>query len=271
MHPVAVGTPGRDHEEPIPSAERGWDAVRASATARDSLATSRDVAADARDVAADNRDVSWDDEDVAQGRPNLTRVAYRADAHRDRESAADDRRAAALDRQAAADELALAGERIEALMHDRLTGFYQAGAGMLELEREVLRCQRNGELFTLVFVDVDGLKVVNDSEGHLAGDQLILVVADAIKAVLRDYDLVVRYGGDEFLCGMQGMTEAQAVERFEAMQERLLEQRRGTASVGIAELEPGESVRDVISRADRAMYVAKASRNSGRRRDHPPR
>ena len=67
----------------------------------------------------------------------------------------------------------------------------------------------------LAFVDVDGLKEVNDSEGHLAGDALLQLVGETIRANVRPYDVIVRYGGDEFVCAMPNISAREARTRFE--------------------------------------------------------
>jgi len=224
----------------------------------DDLADDRDVAAELRDGQANDRDRASDEQDVIHGRPGRTRAVQRAAARQDRESAAEDRRCAALDRSAAAASLAQAAERIDSLLHDSLTGFFPRGAGWTELERMAEQCQETGEPFTVAFVDIDGLKAVNDAAGHEAGDSLIRVVSDAIKSVLRDCDIVIRYGGDEFICGMPGISEVTACERFADMQKQLAEGGRGMASVGTAQLQPCDSLQDVISRADTAMYASKS-------------
>lgn len=187
-------------------------------------------------------------------------MSYRSGARDDRGMAANDRRAAAADRVASAAERESSSELIVSLLHDDLTGLYRRGAGIKELEREVLMSHRTGAPFTVAFIDIDGLKGVNDTDGHEVGDRLIRRVADAATAVLREYDVAVRYGGDEFVCGMQGVEEGTAIERFADMQERLSRRGDGTATVGIAQLRPNETLQDVIVRADRAMYEAKAKR-----------
>ncbi|MBA2695858.1 MAG: GGDEF domain-containing protein, partial [Actinobacteria bacterium] len=72
------------------------------------------------------------------------------------------------------------------------------------LEREMARSSRAREALSVAFIDVDHLKQVNDTRGHAAGDRLLQHVADALRSRLRSYDLVVRYGGDEFICVMPG-------------------------------------------------------------------
>ncbi|HYW50047.1 MAG TPA: GGDEF domain-containing protein, partial [Gemmatimonadaceae bacterium] len=117
---------------------------------------------------------------------------------------------------------------------------------------------------TLLMVDLNKLKLINDSYGHTAGDHAIMTVAQALKLVfLRQSDVICRYGGDEFAVILNDcdMVVAQTLAR------RLLEMVRSLpspamefalgASVGVAQLEPGEDVLQWIARADRAMYQAK--------------
>jgi diguanylate cyclase (GGDEF)-like protein len=125
---------------------------------------------------------------------------------------------------------------------------------MLELERELARAKREGEPMTLAFVDVDALKRTNDSLGHRAGDQVLRETARSIRSHLRSYDLIIRYGGDEFLCALVGMTREDAAERFSLVNADLTASRQASVSVGLAELEPEDAVEDLIARADEAMY-----------------
>jgi diguanylate cyclase (GGDEF)-like protein len=112
--------------------------------------------------------------------------------------------AAALDRHGAADELQNA-------YRDDLTGTLVRAAGRDQLMQAVARAHRTGETLVVAFVDVDHLKQVNDEHGHLARDNLLRAVGTALREGLRSYDVVVRYGGDEFVCGLPdvGLTEAE--------------------------------------------------------------
>lgn len=139
--------------------------------------------------------------------------------------AADDREAASADRTISARERA-------AHVIDGLTHAHRREAGLLELEREVVRANRTAQPLTLSFVDVDGLKAMNDSRGHAAGDQLLREIADSIRAHLRPYDLSVRYGGDEFLCALPDMTMAEAAERFALVNAHLAGYKRKSVDHG---------------------------------------
>src|SRR5207253_692042 len=77
------------------------------------------------------------------------------------------------------------------------------------------RGSRTGSKLVLAFVDVDGLKAVNDSQGHLAGDALLRLLGETLRANVRPYDVIVRYGGDELLCAMSNLGVPEARARFE--------------------------------------------------------
>ena len=109
-------------------------------------------------------------------------------AARDRESAARDRAEAALERRTNAT--------------DSLTGAWLRGPGLSELEREISRARRGNGRLVVAYVDVNGLKAVNDTRGHAAGDALLARVVAALRSNLRPYELVVRVGGDEFICAL---------------------------------------------------------------------
>lgn len=243
--PTGAGTP-------VESAE-----LTSPANARDRAAEARDRAASARDTSADDREQQATQRDVDSGREVPTRDSYRRGAAEDRAASAADRASASRDRAAAAEERAAAQSVIESLLQDELTGIYVRSAGVSELKREILRARRTGEPFTLAFVDVDHLKATNDAHGHPAGDRLLARVARAIRSVVRDYDIIVRYGGDEFLCGTTGLTLADAQARYDHLNAHIAAAGGGAASVGVAQLVPEEDLDALIARADTAMFIRK--------------
>jgi diguanylate cyclase (GGDEF)-like protein len=185
-------------------------------------------------------------------------MEYRAQAAAHRAQAAQDRAAAASDREHAARERAQWRADREALALtlalseiDPLTGSRTRAAGLAHLAREHDRCRRTGSPLIVVHVDVVGRRRRDDSEGHEAGDRLLERVVARITERLRSYDLIIRLGGDEFLCAMSDMTLLDAQERFSAIARALAESRRpGTIRCGFAELLPGETMAELIARAD---------------------
>jgi diguanylate cyclase (GGDEF)-like protein len=125
---------------------------------------------------------------------------------------------------------------------------------MHELRRQVIEARRRDVSFVLAFADVDGLKATNDARGHDAGDELLCQVVRRLREVVRAYDIVVRYGGDEFLCGLVDTTLDEATKRFDLVNQHLAEQDGASITVGLAALSNGEDLDDVISRADALMY-----------------
>ena len=125
---------------------------------------------------------------------------------------------------------------------------------MLLLEHDVVRAKRTSQPFTLAFIDVDDLKRVNDSLGHAAGDQLLRAIAEAIRARLRPYDVIVRFGGDEFLCGLLDLNKAEAAERFVLVKADLATTQHASVTTGLAQVEADNALEELIVRADEALY-----------------
>jgi diguanylate cyclase (GGDEF)-like protein len=228
-----------------------------SADERDRAADERDRAADERDRAADERDraarVSSTDDLEAATRERWQAAADRAEAARDRMRAARDRMDAARDR-------ARAGV-------DALTGALRRERGLGDLQREIDRARRSDGRLVVAFVDVDGLKTVNDAEGHAAGDRLLRDVGTALRAGLRSYDLVIRYGGDEFVCALPGVDAARGRRRFDDVKRKLTETNASASvSIGLTELEDVDTLDDVLARADAALYADAALVGSRRAR-----
>jgi diguanylate cyclase (GGDEF)-like protein len=234
---------------------------------RDELASHRDDAAATRDRAAHNRDHKMAGglrRVLTLGHTSLDRVfacvdALRGEAAADRACAAEDRRLAAEDRVRAAEERAEALDALRGAHFDELTGAYRRALGKQMMEREIDRARRSEQPLAVVIVDVDGLKQVNDTRGHLAGDQLLRDVVDAIRANIRSYEPVVRLGGDEFAFTMTGVSREGAAERHRLMRAEIPD---GTFTAGIAELEPDDDLADVLRRADLGLV---SSRAPGRR------
>lgn len=246
-----------DPAVPAAAGSAELDEISSRAEERDRHAQARDEAADVRDEDAQVREQDAVERDVLEDREAPTRFHYRRSATADRQGAFADRKSAAEDRAAAAEDRAVARSTIESLLHDELTGIYLRSAGLTELSRDMLKARRTGEPFTLAFVDVDHLKYTNDTQGHLAGDRLLARVADAVRAVVRDYDIIVRYGGDEFLCGTVGLTLQDAQSRYDQLNAHIAAAGGGTASVGVAQLRPEEDLDQLITRADAAMFARK--------------
>lgn len=147
--------------------------------------------------------------------------------------------------------------RVHQAVHDTLTGLASRG-----LFREQLAAGEGG---ALLFVDLDRFKQVNDTLGHAAVDELLMVTAERIRAQLRTTDLAGRFGGDEFAVFMRGITDVhEATDLVNRLVQSLSEPiliggRRVSlgASVGIAMSCPDEDPAELMRRADIAMYQAK--------------
>jgi diguanylate cyclase (GGDEF)-like protein len=178
-------------------------------------------------------------------------AAERTRAASDRARACEERAQSERELAQAADERAQAARDREASEIDELTHVRRRGAGIEQLQREIDRAHRCGEDLVVAFVDVDGLKQVNDTKGHLAGDALLLAVADSLRACLRSYDLVLRFGGDEFVCALPHTNIPKVRRRFTDVSATLAAgPTHGSITVGFAELDTNDSAHDLIHRAD---------------------
>jgi diguanylate cyclase (GGDEF)-like protein len=225
-----------------------------SAQQRDRKAEAHDQEAVTRDKRSDARDQRAEARDEADGEIDTAAASDRAAAHDDREEAATDRGHSADDRNAAAGDRSMSAWERRRSSIDELTGAYRRDAGMLELEREIIRAKRTERLVTLAFVDVIGLKATNDSLGHAAGDQLLRGTVESMLTRLRPYDLIVRLGGDEFVCLLLDLDLPGAVKRFEAIKEDLGANQKGSITVGLAEMRLEDSLQELVVRADEALY-----------------
>lgn len=151
---------------------------------------------------------------------------------------------------------------------DPLTGLSNRGVFDDALPREISRALRYGTTLTLLMVDVDNLKSINDHAGHSAGDRSLRQVAEVLRAGLRDSDHVFRYGGDEFAALLVGSEGAAALEVAERLRGRVNELPadagvvKPTLSLGVAALRATDTPESLFERADAALYAAKkAGRN----------
>jgi diguanylate cyclase (GGDEF)-like protein len=191
---------------------------------------------------------------------------HRAQAARDREAAATNREQGARDRrQALADREALA--RALAITEiDPLTGARTRAAGLSDLDHELDRAPRTGSTLVIAYVDAVGLKRLNDSEGHDAGDRLLQRVVALISEHLRPYDLIVRLAGDKFLCAMSNMTLPDARQRFSAIAGALAAtSEAGALRTGFAELTGDETATELIARADSQLIHSPSDTGAPRR------
>ena len=241
-----------------PSAATAEEAAARQLTADASEPDELDNAATERDAAAAVRDALAAARDAQEEAPGWVAPDWVEQLAVDRMLAARDRAAAALDRQEAALDRHRAARYLADAYRDELTGVLQRDAGQDQLSHAMDRAGRSGESLVIGFLDVDHLKQVNDEQGHPAGDRLLHTVGRALRNGLRSYDLIMRYGGDEFVCALPETHIEEAGRRFAAISEALANSLEGASfSIGLVEFEPGESREEVVARADRAMYAVK--------------
>jgi diguanylate cyclase (GGDEF)-like protein len=155
----------------------------------------------------------------------------------------------------------MAGRLEQEAFVDPLTGLLNRRALERDLRRERARATRYGRRFSLVVIDVDGLKAVNDNEGHLAGDLYLRALATAFGDVLRSGDEAYRIGGDEFVVLLPETAEARA----EVVAGRVVEAGAPPFSWGAATFGPdGEEPEDLLALADKRLYARRAQVRGGR-------
>src|SRR6202041_2748257 len=155
----------------------------------------------------------------------------------------------------------LASEVYKLAALDQLTGLYNRRSGEQRLAQEISRAQRHGRPLTVLLMDLDGLKQINDRHGHAAGDTVLKGFADRLQRAIRGSDLAVRLGGDEF---MALLPECRAEEvrhvlaRLEGLEFEFDDQKlRLQYSRGWTDYAPGETPQELLKRADGALYENK--------------
>jgi diguanylate cyclase (GGDEF)-like protein len=147
---------------------------------------------------------------------------------------------------------------------DSLTGLWNRSRTLHFLIEEVARANRYGTPFSVVLIDIDHFKSVNDTHGHAVGDSVLRQFAGLLRDGVRVMDKVGRLGGEEFLIILPEIDAAHAEQAVQTLQKRINgfsfdRVQRKSASFGIAEYRPGESLDCLMERADQAMYRAKAN------------
>ncbi|WP_095143926.1 MULTISPECIES: GGDEF domain-containing protein [unclassified Pseudomonas] len=153
----------------------------------------------------------------------------------------------------------------QSALRDPLTGTGNRIAMDQTLQREIDMARRHTQPLSLLMLDIDHFKRINDTHGHSAGDEVLKAVANSIKNQLRNVDMVFRFGGEEFLILLSNTSREAAAMVGERLRyaaqaedyqadETLIEL---TVSLGCSTLLPGESAQSLLRRADSALYVAK--------------
>ena len=160
---------------------------------------------------------------------------------------------------------------------DALTGQLNRRALDVLLQRNVDDAESRGFRFSILMLDVDHFKRINDTHGHPVGDQALRAVAERVTAQLRGGDSCARYGGEEFVVLLPGTSIAQACEIGERIRAALASTALSTtpplvvtALIGAAEYEPGLKVEGLLAAADAAVYEAKHSGRNQVRSSRPP-
>ena len=246
---VARGEIAEARERAAAERAAALEARERAAAERDAVATSRDRAAVERDTIANTRDRAAVERDaIAFIHPTAGPATTAGEASED------------------AEDPELERARLEAeLQHahlDGLTGAYRREMGRLALRNEIDRARRADGKFVIAFIDVDGLKGVNDRSGHAAGDRVLRTLVATMRANLRSYDPIVRFGGDEFIAGISSIDTGEAQHRIGVIDQSMRSATRVGITAGLAELTSNESLDELTSKADAALIEAKRDRNN---------
>jgi diguanylate cyclase (GGDEF)-like protein/PAS domain S-box-containing protein len=158
--------------------------------------------------------------------------------------------------------------------HDSLTGLFNRTMFAERLQQALAQAQRHERALALLFIDLDGFKVINDTLGHNAGDAFLIEIAARLRSILREGDVIARIGGDEFVVLIEEFADAThaaevAKKILETVSKPFVVQNREfsvTASIGVAVYpEDGEETQQLLKSADIAMYRAKEGGKNGYR------
>lgn len=155
---------------------------------------------------------------------------------------------------------------VEMATTDSLTGILNRGEGIRRIQQEISRSLRVPQPLSIILVDLDHFKMINDNFGHQVGDRVLRFVATSLAATLRNYDIICRYGGEEFLIMLPNTGLDKALETAERLRLVIAENStetedgktiRLTISLGVSSLQVGDSLDGLVYRADNALYIAK--------------
>jgi diguanylate cyclase (GGDEF)-like protein len=161
----------------------------------------------------------------------------------------------------------LASEVYKLAALDQLTGLYNRRSGEQRLAEEMSRAQRHGRALTILLMDLDGLKAVNDKHGHAAGDTVIKSFSDRLQRAIRGSDLAVRLGGDEFMailpeCRCEEVNRV--LGRIEGLDFEFDDQKISLRfSSGWTDFRPIDTMQEFLKRADLALYEDKRAAKGG--------
>jgi diguanylate cyclase (GGDEF)-like protein len=151
-------------------------------------------------------------------------------------------------------------------LYDELTQVYNRRAGLIRLNEEFARAKRNNSAFSVAMVDADYFKKINDTYGHIAGDNILTHIASTLRGGLRECDVVIRYGGEEFLVLLPETSSKTAAMPLDRLRSRLSKNNYAyngyqipvSISIGIATISAlDDDPAQVVHRADNALYTAK--------------
>jgi diguanylate cyclase (GGDEF)-like protein len=154
----------------------------------------------------------------------------------------------------------------EMAVTDKLTGLANRQAFAPLVDQVESDLKRNPAPLSVILADIDRFKLINDTCGHLVGDQVLTRTALALQRGLRESDLVFRWGGEEFMVLLRDCPKEDALRVAEKLRTEVDDARNPnpdapahvTLSLGVAERRPGESIEALIGRADNALYAAKS-------------
>jgi diguanylate cyclase (GGDEF)-like protein len=155
---------------------------------------------------------------------------------------------------------------VELATTDSLTGILNRGEGIRRIQQEISRSLRAQQPLSIILVDIDYFKRINDNYGHQVGDRVLQTIAANLTSALRNYDIICRYGGEEFLIMLPTTELNKALETAERLRRGIAEDSTETEggktialtiSLGVSSLQVGDSLDGLVYRADNALYIAK--------------